>query len=199
MAETENRRRKCEGRRAMRREMEKRRKADGGFTLIELLTVLVIIMILVGIIVGASKYAQVKGGNTRSQAEIAALETALESYKNDNGSYPMSTPPPGNATNDSILLYNALVAGPKKYISFKPTEMRDGGNLITIPTFVCGTNSFSPTVTNVMVIDPFGHPYNYFNPCSTGGANNQVTFDLWSNGPSGTNGAVDSITNWKPN
>jgi len=170
-----------------------------GFTLIEMLVVLVIIMILVGIIVGAAKYGQIKSGNTRAQAEIAAMETALESYKNDNGFYPMSMPTTNNPGANSTLLYFALVAGSKKYISFKPTEMRDGGGTISI-NFNCGANPISyVNITNVMVMDPFGYPYNYFNPCNTGAPNNRVSFDLWSNGPSGTNGAVDNITNWKSN
>jgi len=177
----------------------KKSRRQSGFTLIELLTVLVIIMVLVGIIVGVSKSMQIKGGNTRAQAEIAAIETALESYKNDNGAYPPSYTILDYPGTNSILLYNALAAGPKKYMTFKPTEMRDGGGTISI-SITCGANTIPyPNLTNVMLVDPFGHPYNYYNPCSTGGANNQVSFDLWSNGPSGTNGAVDAITNWKSN
>jgi general secretion pathway protein G len=168
-----------------------------GFTLIEVLVVIVIIMILLGIIVGASKYAQTRAGTSRAKAEIASMENALESYKNDNGSYPMSTPSLSSVGTNSILLYNALAGGPKPYFTFKPTQIRDGGGTFTF-NITCGTN-ISITVTNVMVIDPFGSPYNYFNPCSTGGPNNQVTFDLWSYGPTGTNGAVDNITNWKAN
>ena len=181
------------------------KKFRRGFTLIELLTVLVIIMILVGIIVGASKYAQTKGGNTRAQAEIAAMETALESYKNDNGAYPQSTASPGNPAQDSILLYNALVANPlvagsKTYMSFKPTEMRaDSLNPTISITIACPAGSTTRVYTNVVLVDPFGYPYNYSNPCGAGGANNKVSFDLWSNGPSGANGAVDSIANWKSN
>ncbi len=177
--------------------MRKSRRQNG-FTLIELLTVLVIIMILVGIIVGASKSMQIKGGSTRAQAEIAAIETALENYKNDNGAYPPSTVVLNNPSQNSILLYYALAGGTKTYMSFKPTEMR--ANLttffVTIPLLANGN---SLTYTNVMLVDPFGYPYNYYNPCNAGGANNQVSFDLWSNGPSGANGAVDGITNWKSN
>ena len=140
------------------------------FTLIELLTVLVIIMILVGIIVGASKYAQQKGGSTRAQAEIAAIETALESFKSDNGYYPSSTEFQNNSGTNSILLYNALITGPKTYMTFKPTEMRaDLVNPIITITVMCNT-SILVTVTNVMLVDPFGYPYNYFNRCGTGGA-----------------------------
>jgi type II secretory pathway pseudopilin PulG len=168
-----------------------------GFTLIELLTVLVIIMVLVGIIVGASKYAQIKGGTTRAQAEIAAMESALESYKNDNGAYPQSSMILDNPLQNSVLLYHALVTGPKTYMSFKPTEMQSNAAspLVIIP--ICNGNFV--TVANVMVMDPFGHPYNYYNPCGAGGPTNQTTFDLWSYGPSGSNGLADNITNWKSN
>ena len=38
-----------------------RQKAEAGFTLIEVMVVIVIIMILAGIVVGAAKYAQMKG------------------------------------------------------------------------------------------------------------------------------------------
>ncbi len=62
---------------------------SSGFTLIEMLVVLVIIMVLAGIIVGAAKYARTKAARSRAQAEIAAIETALESYKSDYGAYPI--------------------------------------------------------------------------------------------------------------
>src|SRR6266478_3792935 len=89
-----------------------------GFTLIELLTVLVIIMILVGIIVGAAKYAQTKAARSSAQAAIAAMETALESYHNDNGAYPTTPPGPrpinanAPAYTNSAVLYSALAGGP---------------------------------------------------------------------------------------
>jgi general secretion pathway protein G len=177
---------------------ERRRRA--GFTLIEILTVIVIITVLAGIVVGAAKYAQIKEARSRAQAQIAMMETALESYKNDNGFYPPSTKVRANNTANSILLYRALATGQKHYMTFKPNQLRDSGTTIMIPIACDPTNS---TVPNVVLIDPFGVPYNYFNrpACSPDGQTNAATFDLWSYGPNNINdeGANDDITNWKPN
>ncbi len=184
-----------------------RGRGKSGFTLIEIMVVLVIITILVGIVIGASKYAQTKAGTSRAKAEIAAMETALESFKSDNGYYPISTENQNNGTFNSILLYNNLTlgpgnnltVGPKRYFTFKPNQLRDGHGTITfnincpLPTGVTAV-----ILTNVAIIDPFGTPYNYFNnPCGSGGLNNSATFDLWSYGPSGTNGDANMMTNWK--
>jgi len=59
-----------------------------GFTLIELITVITIIVILAGLILSVAGYVQRKGATSRAQAEIKAMEAALESYKADNGAYP---------------------------------------------------------------------------------------------------------------
>lgn len=163
--------------------------AISAFTLIEILTVIVIIMILAGLVVGAAKYAQTKAARSRAQAEIATMETALESYKNDNGAYPLSTttratlsgPAGSTEVNNSGSLYTALagtLSGSKVYMTFKPNQTATKGGI-------------------TYIADPFGSPYNYY--CILGAVDqmNSVTFDLWSYGPIGTNGAVDMITNWK--
>jgi general secretion pathway protein G len=161
-----------------------------GFTLVEMMVVIAIILVLVGIIVGAAKYAQTKAATSRARGEIAAMEMALEHYKSDNGVYPPSTsqrnsPPPGIPTTietyNSTNLYNALSG---KYFTFKP-------NQIAVDTASGKT----------YVIDPFGHPYNYY--CNAGAANqtNTASFDLWSYGPNGIDdeGTNDDIANWKQN
>ncbi len=153
-------------------------KRHAAFTLIELLAVIAIICILAALIVGASRYAWQKAATSRAQSEIAAMENAMETYKNDNGAYPLSDTTrldPPNNTN----LYSALAGGTKIYYNFQASQLRPGPN------------------GSQYVLDPFGNPYNYF--CSPGSQyqNNQATFDLWSYGPSGTDGAPDEITNWK--
>ncbi len=170
-----------------------RHSSPAGFTLVELLTALVIIVILAGLTVAAGKYALTKGATSRAQAEIAAMELALEHYKSDNGHYPPSTvtrnsPPPGYPTtaievDNSIDLYSALSS---KYFAFKPNQTR-----------------VDPVSRNTYVIDPFGNPYNYYcpqNPPPGTVWSNQASFDLWSYGPNGINdeGTNDDITNWKP-
>lgn len=64
------------------------------FTLGELLTVITIIVILVGLIVGAAGYANTKASRSRAETEIKALSAAAENYKSDNGVYPRSPSPP---------------------------------------------------------------------------------------------------------
>ena len=59
-----------------------------GFTLIELLTVMTIIAILAGLVLGAMGWAQRKGAMSRAEGEIRAMSTACESYKSDNAIYP---------------------------------------------------------------------------------------------------------------
>jgi general secretion pathway protein G len=153
-----------------------------GFTLMELLTVIAIIGVLMGLIIGAAKYAQTKGAVSRAQTEIAYMEAALEHYKGDNGVYP-TTPsayPPSKLApvyGNSATLYTKLTT-PKTYMTFKANQLVTVGGV-------------------TYIVDPFGGPYNYYNSPGSADQMNQATFDLWSYGPSGTNGAPDMITNWK--
>ncbi len=165
-----------------------------------MLVVSVIILTLAGLTVGVAKYALTKAATSRTRSEIAAMEMALEHYKDDNGAYPWAAGPrvtagaqgfPGAAEySNSAVLYTALAGGSKIYYNFKPYQLR--------------TNT---TLAAICVIDPFGNPYNYYQtniPFSVGSqyfANNLATFDLWSYGPNGTNdeGGNDDIANWKKN
>jgi general secretion pathway protein G len=168
--------------------------SPAAFSLIELLFVLVIISILAGIIIGVAKYASTKAATSRAQAEIAAMEMALEHYKGDNGVYPWAAGPrvtsgnqgyPGTAEySNSAVLYNALAGGPKIYFNFKPYQLR--------PVVLNG-------ITTTNVIDPFGSPYNYYQTNNPILVTNVATFDLWSYGPNGRNdeGTNDDITNWQ--
>jgi prepilin-type N-terminal cleavage/methylation domain-containing protein len=84
-------------------------KKSQGFTLIELLTVMAVIAILAGLILSISGYAQKKAASSKAENQIAAISSALENYKADNGIYPSgpstalvtnSTTIPANATNN---------------------------------------------------------------------------------------------------
>ena len=70
-------------------------KGKPGFTLIELLTVISIIIVLAGLVIGTAGYIQQKAARARAQAEIVAISSACESYKAENGAYPMDS---GSAT-----------------------------------------------------------------------------------------------------
>ncbi len=167
--------------------------SPAAFSLVELLFVLAIVSILAGLVVGVAKYASTKAATSRAQSEIAAMEMALENYKNDHGAYPPSTAtrnslsPPGNSGTiemfNSGSLYTALAGGPKFYLTFRADQIR--------------TNK--PWATRY-IVDPFGNPYNYYHPLPPAIGlvwSNQATFDLWSYGPDGLNDTADDIVNWR--
>ena len=180
-------------------------KTRAAFTLIELLIVMAIIIVLAGLILATSGYVQTKGKRSRTEAEIAAMSAALESYKADNGVYPSdaTTTEAFNPTSTAPAVYAAASqflykelsgdrdldrvtdSGAKSYFPFKP-------------------NSLSPAPPSSAAVeairDPFGNSYGYStmkaaNLASSGGYN--PTFDLWSiaDGPRGTDQSK-WIKNW---
>jgi prepilin-type N-terminal cleavage/methylation domain-containing protein len=134
-------RRQKTGDRRQKSEVTRRRlsSAAPGFTLIEVLTVLLIITVLMGLVIGGAKHAWMKSKRSRAQAEIATIEMALENYKVDNGYYPAGD----GSTNSSSVLYSNLVAGSKRYLNFR-------GNQLLVTS----------GITNGLV-DPFSGTYYY--------------------------------------
>lgn len=120
-----------------------------GFTLIELLVVIAIIAILAGLVLSTAGYIQKKGARARAEAEIAALGAALESYKADNGDYPIlsnGNPFPSSGTavpGDNNILLDSLMppvgSNSKVYFEFNKNQTNGSRN----------------------IVDPFGEPYGY--------------------------------------
>ncbi|MGI8437480.1 MAG: type II secretion system protein [Chthoniobacterales bacterium] len=152
-----------------------------------------IIIVLAGLILATSGYVQEKSKRSRTEAEIAAMSAALESYKADNGVYPSDSAtdglsptaaaPPASA--GGKFLYGELAGdrnfdrttdpNAKSYFAFRPNMLEPG----------------PPSSGPVTAIrDPFGNSYGYStmkasNSNATAGFN--PTFDLWST--AGTQGA----------
>jgi prepilin-type N-terminal cleavage/methylation domain-containing protein len=180
------------------------------FTLIELLTVIAIIAILLGLTLAAYSGVEKTAARARAHSEIQALSTALESYKNDNGIYPIvpsgsfsstndySQAPdvPGYYENSSAYLFQQLtgqtnfnimpIAGTKIYDTFTRSQL--------------GNNTAGATAP-IYLKDPFGNSYGYY--CATNGAtaaslpnNGAGFFDLWSTGGDVT---ATNIATWVNN
>lgn len=140
-----------------------------GFTLIELLIVIAVIAILVSLVLAVSSGVQEKGRRSRAEAEIAAVGAALESYKADNGDYPI-----GSNSNSANLVSSLMPTnGTKVYFEFKQKFTNASGWL-------------DPWLNN--------YKYTYTNGAPNNGTNN---YDLWSTAGD-TNGTKSNswIKNW---
>jgi type II secretion system protein G len=143
-------------------------RSTRAFTLIELLIVIAIISILLTTVLSASRGVQEKGRRSRAEAEIAAVGAALESYKADNGDYPINT------NSNSATLVSSLMPtnGSKVYFEFKQKYTNPLG-----------------------WVDPWLNNYQY-NYTTNGSTNNGVNnFDLWSTAGGSTN-TNTWIKNW---
>lgn len=89
---------------------------NGGFTLIELMVVIVILGILAGLIVPRIMDEPGKAKQVKAKLIIQSLETAIKSYKLDNGAYP-----------DTEQGLQALVEKPET--GRLPKNWREGGYL----------------------------------------------------------------------
>lgn len=72
---------------------------ERGFTLIELLVVMAVLSILIGIGINTFTIAQKKARDTKRKADLRTIQTALEAYRINTGSYP--TQPD---TNDASII-----------------------------------------------------------------------------------------------
>lgn len=129
------------------------------FTLIELLVVISIIAILAGLTIGTIGSVQKKGMRSRAEAEVKALDAAIEAYKQDFGSYPSSN----NLVSELTAKKGPNVVNTNK-VYFEP---RKG------------------MATNNQFLDPWGVPYNY----ETNPTVNIGFFDLWTVAGSSNNAA----------
>lgn len=125
-------------------------RASRAFTLIELLTVIAIIGILAAIIIGAGRRAAESGRIARTQAELAALSTALEAYKRQYGDYPR--------TSDSRQLLQALVGRLDPNRNLPATS---GRVLLDLALFAVRDGADPLTNTSAVLLDPWDTAYAY--------------------------------------
>lgn len=142
--------------------------ARAAFTLLELLVVIALIAILAGLVIGVGRRASEMGKVARTKAELAALSTALETYKLSLGDYPR--------TGDGAQLVQALL-GRKG-----PTGQDIAGrSLLEFARFTFANSADPAANPAAMPVDPWGQPYVYAYRTITPW--NNSSYVLYSAGP----------------
>jgi len=158
------------------------RRRRHGFTLIEMLTVITIIVILAGLVIGSMKFVKDKQNRDKAKIQVQLLSNACEEFKADMGFYPgLNDNTTGDGKNMTKELYSDLYwdsdrdgSGPKSdsdqkiYLSDLDPENNKQG-------WTDGRGQ------SVRILDPWNNEYRY----RKGSNANNPDFDLWSCGPDG--------------
>ncbi len=100
-----------------------KRKKERGFTLIELLVVIAIIGILSSVVLASLNGARSKSRDAKRLSDLKQVQSAINMYFNDNGSYP----PSGNAWHGNCSGYGSYgTTGATGYIqNLAPTYIKE--------------------------------------------------------------------------
>lgn len=111
--------------------MNRLRKKQGGFTLLELLIVIVIVGILAFLIVPSLTSGPEKARDSQRKDDLLdKIKPALETYYNENNSYPSSQSSAGTPTcvaSDSNCLGSVLTSGGTPYMKTVPSDPKNTG------------------------------------------------------------------------
>jgi prepilin-type N-terminal cleavage/methylation domain-containing protein len=145
-----------------------KRSSPHGFTLVEMLTVMLIIAVIAGLVMGTAGSVTKKAAKEKANTEIKAMQTALEAYRAENGTFPrnddtddLDPKQHGSATGNKYkktteFLYAELAndrdldgkPDSKPYMEFSPSQLSG--------------DKTDGKLTRVKYIqDPFGNSYGY--------------------------------------
>ena len=166
------------------------RHARAAFSLIELMTVIAIIVILAGLIVGGLSYAAERQAKEKCRVQLALLSKGIEAYKLDMGNYPDSKLSGTGSQSLYVQLFyqgydykqnpnrsdtlNAPMAKTIYLPELDPTSSKQG--------WVTAVTTVTPPPTTT-ILDPWGKEYGYRTNTDTDAQN--PDFDLWSMGKDG--------------
>jgi len=164
--------------------------------MIEILTVIAIISVLVGIVLGVAKFARNKAHVNKTQSKMVALADALENCRQDRGYYPSTN------GDETVQLGEYDDFEDEDGDAFTPYPPK----LSTMPlTWALRKGKFRDTqdggaylegYDGGKYLDAWGHPFLY--RCD-GDQHSKETFDLSSAGRDGKIDTEDDVTNWQRN
>lgn len=177
------------------------------FSLVEILTVLVIIMILAGLVLGTVGPIKKMVREKKTLSQLHMIEVALEAYMQENGYYPQLgdatvNPQLGSAAvalDDSDADGAGVTIQPMIYSDFwgaleapvgRKSYIQFAGAGFT-PVYVDPTSSVRDDTDHYL--DPFGNPF-YYDAIDPAAPNNRMMnpekYDLWSVGYDGEHGVA---------
>ncbi len=178
-----------------------------GFTLVELLTVVTIIVILSGMVVGVSSYVQRKAAVNKAQVQLKSFELKITEYQVDAGGVLPVTTEEDVEARTGLIIYRMLYGdgiGADGIAGTADDGALDGepdeGAIVYLADLNPNTNNQNlidkkGTDIPVEVVDPWGNAWRFRSQKGDPEQQNPE-FDLWSLGPDGKNGTEDDITNW---
>ena len=177
-----------------------------GLTLVELLTVVTIIVVLSGMVIGVSSFVSRKSAIDKAKVQMGLFNMSIESYKTDAGFLPATTEEDTEAES-GLIIYRMLYCdgvGPDGIAGTADDGALDGRPDEGLTPYLAdldpNTNPRSlidkrGTPLPVAVVDPWGNSWRFRNQRGDPDQQNP-DFDLWSLGPDGKNGTADDIKNW---
>ena len=176
-----------------------------GFTLVELLTVVTIIVVLSGMVIGVSSFVSRKSAIDKAKVQMGLFNMSIESYKTDAGFLPVTTEEDTEAES-GLIIYRMLYCdgvGPDGIAGTADDGALDGRPDEGLTPYLAdldpNTNPRSLIEKRgtlpVAVVDPWGNSWRFRNQRGDPDQQNP-DFDLWSLGPDGKNGTADDIKNW---
>jgi prepilin-type N-terminal cleavage/methylation domain-containing protein len=97
---------------------KRRRRGQGGFTLIELLVVIAVLAILAGIVIFNVTGVANRGKSSACATDKQTVQTAVDAYFNDKGSYPIVA---GNADTATLVTDNYIHTAPPETFAVSST------------------------------------------------------------------------------
>ena len=146
------------------------------FTLIEVVTVIAIIVILTGLILGASSAVKRLTLKRNCKAQLSTIETILQQYKSAWGFFPESPEDAGSSNTPPDTLPMAL--DKDWWDSIETVEQKE---LVDQETLQFKTDPV------YKYVDVWGNPFWYQSPTATNMMNPEY-IDLWSMGHDGEHG-----------